>query len=241
MAVDMRRCEKCGSFYNAAKDSVCPFCVAKMEPEIGVTTPVYVEPVGMTQSEPIGMTQSEAVELGKTEAIVPEIRITEPVVSDMNAVEMTVPEIRVMETVEEPVPVQSVPVIEEPEEDYGRTVAVIKKQMGIDPVVGWLVCKNGVEKGKDYRIHAENNYIGRSETMDICIYGDETITRENHAIVTYDNIKGEFFFTPGMGRSIIRINGNVVLAPTKLNAFDEIEMGITKFVFVPLCGPDFTW
>lgn len=223
MAVDMRRCEKCGSFYNAAKDSVCPFCVEKKEAEIGVTTPIYVEPVNVMKSEPVGMTQSEPAELGKTEAVVPEIRLTEPVVSDMNAAEMPVAE------------------TEEEEDDCGRTVAVIKKQMGIDPVVGWLVCKTGVEKGKDYRIHAENNYIGRSESMDICIHGDETITRENHAIVTYDNIKGEFFFTPGMGRSIIRINGNVVLAPTKLNAFDEIEMGITKFIFVPLCGPDFTW
>ena len=236
MAVDMRRCEKCGSFYNAAKDSVCPFCVEKKEPEIGVTTPIYVEPVSVVKSEPVDMTQSEVTELGKTEAVVQEIRFTEPVVSDMNAAEMPV-----SEAVAEPVPVQYVSEPEEEEEDYGRTVAVIKKQMGIDPVVGWLVCKTGAEKGKDYRIHAENNYIGRSESMDICIHGDETITRENHAIVTYDNIKGEFFFTPGMGRSIIRINGNVVLAPTKLNAFDEIEMGITKFVFVPLCGPDFTW
>ena len=236
MAVDMRRCEKCGSFYNAAKDSVCPFCVEKKEEEIGVTTPIYVEPVIVAKSETVGMTQSEVTELGKTEAVVQEIRFTEPVVSDMNAAEMPV-----SEAVAESVPVQYVSEPEEEEEDCGRTVAVIKKQMGIDPVVGWLVCKTGVEKGKDYRIHAENNYIGRSESMDICIHGDETITRENHAIVTYDNIKGEFFFTPGMGRSIIRINGNVVLAPTKLNAFDEIEMGITKFVFVPLCGPDFTW
>lgn len=236
MAVDMRRCEKCGSFYNAAKDNVCPFCLEKVESEIGVTTPIYVEPVIVAKSEPVGMTQSEPAELGKTEAVVQEIRFTEPVVSDMNAAEMPV-----SEAVAESVPVQYVSEPEEEEEDYGRTVAVIKKQMGIDPVVGWLVCKTGVEKGKDYRIHAENNYIGRSESMDICIHGDETITRENHAIVTYDNIKGEFFFTPGMGRSIIRINGNVVLAPTKLNAFDEIEMGITKFVFVPLCGPDFTW
>ena len=236
MAVDMRRCEKCGSFYNAAKDSVCPFCVEKKEAEIGVTTPIYVEPVSVAKSEPVGMTQSEVTELGKTEAVVQEIHFIEPVVSDMNAAEMSV-----SEAVAEPVPVQYVSEPEEEEDDCGRTVAVIKKQMGIDPVVGWLVCKTGAEKGKDYRIHAENNYIGRSESMDICIHGDETITRENHAIVTYDNIKGEFFFTPGMGRSIIRINGNVVLAPTKLNAFDEIEMGITKFVFVPLCGPDFTW
>lgn len=31
-----------------------------------------------------------------------------------------------------------------------------------DPVVGWLVCIKGATKGTDYRIHSQNNYIGRS-------------------------------------------------------------------------------
>jgi len=218
MAVDMRRCSKCGSFYNAAKDSTCPFCSDNGEDKLGKTTPVYMEPVPVTSKEP--------TTLGKTEAAV----------SDINAIE----EIADL-AIDTPIIEEVMTEADIAEKDYGRTVAVITKQMGIDPVVGWLVCKSGEEKGKDYRIHAENNYIGRGEAMDICIRGDETITRDNHAIITYDNIKGEYFFTPGMGRSIIRINENVVLAPTKLNAYDEIEMGTTKFVFVPLCGPHFMW
>ena len=37
------------------------------------------------------------------------------------------------------------------------------------PVVGWLVCIEGPSKGKDYRMIAEKNFIGRSPEMDIRI------------------------------------------------------------------------
>lgn len=45
--------------------------------------------------------------------------------------------------------------------DRGQTIALVQKEMGIDPVVGWLVCISGAEKGRDYRIHSDNNFIGR--------------------------------------------------------------------------------
>src|SRR5690242_13732720 len=31
-----------------------------------------------------------------------------------------------------------------------------------DPVVGWLVCVEGPDRGKDYRLHSEKNFVGRS-------------------------------------------------------------------------------
>lgn len=37
------------------------------------------------------------------------------------------------------------------------------------PVVGWLVCTDGVNKGTDYRLHQGRNFIGRSPEMDVCI------------------------------------------------------------------------
>src|SRR5258708_3260880 len=51
---------------------------------------------------------------------------------------------------------------------------------GIDAVVGWLVCVHGRNRGRDYRIRSENNTVGRSENMDICISGDDLISRERH-------------------------------------------------------------
>jgi hypothetical protein len=125
--------------------------------------------------------------------------------------------------------------------DAGRTVAIIKEELGIDPVVGWLVSVEGTEKGRDYRIHTDNNFIGRGEKMDICIRGDDTISRENHAVLTYDARGKTFYFAAGDGRSIVRLNDKPIFAATEINAYDVIEVGKTKMVFVPLCGEKFEW
>ena len=110
-----------------------------------------------------------------------------------------------------------------------------------DPVVGWLVCLSGNEKGRDYRIHADNNFIGRDRHMDICISGDETISRDKHAVIAYDNRDRVFYFAPGDGRSIVRLNGKAVLSTTEIKAYDKIELGKTELLFVPLCGEGFDW
>lgn len=123
----------------------------------------------------------------------------------------------------------------------GRTVAMIQKDMGIDPVVGWLVCTDGSEKGRDYRIHSDNNYIGRSERMDICIRGDETISRENQAVITFDSLDKAYYFSPGDGRSIVRVNGRAIFQTTTLEAYDKVMVGKTELLFVPLCGERFEW
>lgn len=125
--------------------------------------------------------------------------------------------------------------------DEGKTIGVVQQQMGIDPVTGWLVNIRGPEKGQDYKIHSDNNYIGRSENMDICIRGDQTISRERHAIIAYDTREKLFYFAPGDGRSINRVNGKAVLNMVLLNPYDEIEIGCTKLVFVPFCGERFEW
>jgi len=130
---------------------------------------------------------------------------------------------------------------ERPGNDDGRTVARIKEELGIDPVVGWLVCIDGKEKGRDYRIHTDNNFIGRSEKMDICIRGDDTISRENHAVVSFDARDKIYYFSPGDGRSIVRLNDKAIFATAELHAYDVIEIGQTKLIFMPLCGEAFEW
>ncbi|MCX4320860.1 MAG: FHA domain-containing protein [Lachnospiraceae bacterium] len=126
-------------------------------------------------------------------------------------------------------------------EDDGRTVALIKVKQGIDPVTGWLIALDGSEKGRDYRIHTDNNYIGRSEKMDICIRGDETISRENQAVITYDSVEKVYYFSPGEGRSIVRLNNKAIFQTTELKAYDRITLGKTVLLFVPLCGENFEW
>lgn len=125
--------------------------------------------------------------------------------------------------------------------DVGVTVAMVRKKTGLDPVVGWLVCIKGPEKGRDYRIRSERNGIGRGADMAICVGGDEAISRENHAFISFNPRKGSFRIAPGDGRGMTYLNGEEVDVPMPLTAYDRIELGQTHLMFVPLCGEHFSW
>lgn len=131
-------------------------------------------------------------------------------------------------------------------EEYGATMPINYDRGGINekaaqPVTGWLVCIEGPEKGKDYRLHEEYNYIGRSSHMDVSIPGDVTVSRENHAIIAYDTQERMFFFAPSSGASIVRHNGKAVLSNVELKYGDRLQIGKGIFLFVPLCGEMFQW
>ncbi|MBP2239872.1 hypothetical protein J2Z40_000425 [Cytobacillus eiseniae] len=123
----------------------------------------------------------------------------------------------------------------------GKTVAVIRKKMGIDPIVGWFVCIEGADKGKDYKIRSERNFIGRSDKMDIRIAGDEAISRENHAIVSYSPKKRLFRIYPGDSRGLVYLNDEEVIKADELQRYDIVEIGKTKLMFIPFCSDQFDW
>lgn len=127
------------------------------------------------------------------------------------------------------------------EAEAGVTVGYFHKKIGIDPVVGWLVCIEGPDRGRDFRLHAERNFIGRSEKMDVCIRGDDTISRENHAIISFNPRANTFKVQPGDGRGLVFLNGEDLDVPTILKPYDLIELGQSKLFFVPFCGEKFQW
>ncbi len=127
------------------------------------------------------------------------------------------------------------------ESDIGKTVGVFQKKMSFEPVVGWLVCIEGPERGKDYRIYGKNNTIGRSEKMDICLKGDTSISRENHARLAYDKRHNAFHIIPADGTNSVYLNDEPVYVPMTLKANDIIEIGDYKLCFVPFCNDKFTW
>lgn len=108
-------------------------------------------------------------------------------------------------------------------------------------VCGWLVCVAGVRKGKDYKVTAGKNFIGRADDMDIQILGDNKISRRNHSVIVYDEKNGETKLLPGDSNGIVYLNGDGVYTPQDLNSYDVIEMGESQFVYVPFCGENFTW
>ena len=126
-------------------------------------------------------------------------------------------------------------------DEENKTVGVFKDDYNLDPVVGWLVCIDGPEKGKDYKLWAKINTIGRSEKMDVCIKKDKTISKENHARLAYDPKHNNFQLIPADSTNNIYVNEEPVYIPVKLNAYDTVELGKSKAVFVPLCSSRFTW
>ena len=116
-----------------------------------------------------------------------------------------------------------------------------KTSSAVRPVTGWLVCVEGAEKGKEFRLHSDMNYIGSSRSNDVVLASDPTVSRERHAMIAYDSRGKIFFFAPANGSSLVRQNGRPVLSTVELKKGDRIEIGEGVYVFVPLCGEDFEW
>lgn len=117
--------------------------------------------------------------------------------------------------------------------------AVLEEE--IEPVCGWLVCVDGARVGMDYAIRNGKNFVGRGDEMDIQILGDNSISRKNHTVIVYDQKKRSTVILPGESAGLAYLNGEAVYVPMDLKAYDEIELGQSRFVFVPFCGEHFEW
>ena len=110
-----------------------------------------------------------------------------------------------------------------------------------EPVVGWLVCLEGPDRGKDFRLRIEKNYIGRSQSMDVMIEGDNTVSRERHGLVIFDPKRRAFWVLPGEASGLVYLNGELVNTPMEMQRDDVIELGQTKLVLIPFCGDRYSW
>ncbi len=111
-----------------------------------------------------------------------------------------------------------------------------------DPVVGWLVIVEGHGKGHALQLSYGMNSIGRNKTERICLnFGDEEISRNKHAIVTYDPRGRKFYVQHGGGKNLSYLGEQPLLVPAELHGGEEILLGQTTLRFVPFCGEDFDW
>ena len=127
------------------------------------------------------------------------------------------------------------------QEKDNRTVGEFKRKLGYEPVVGWLVCVEGPEVGKDYRLFGRINSIGRAEGNDVVLAQEHTVSQKNHVRLAYDAKHNNFQLIPGEGTNVTYLNDEPLYVPQKLNAYDVLEMGDTKLIFVPLCSERFRW
>lgn len=211
---------KNGHRYNPELTSSCPECALLYDriPEREGT----VELVGMNPVEHIDETQ-ELWGGGDSGSTIPLIRNKE------DKMDKTAPVLNHSAEVDE----------------IGKTMMVDRSGNFISKkeqnITGWLVCVAGPEKGRDYRLHNENNFIGRGSKNDVCIPSDATISSDKHCVITYDSESRKFYIGLFAGASIIRLNNQPVLMAQELKTGDKIRIGQCTFLFVPLCGENFEW
>ena len=86
------------------------------------------------------------------------------------------------------------------------------------------------------------NSIGRGDGNHVQVdFGDEAISRDAHAYVTYDNEARSFQLSHGGKTNLVRLNDAPVLAADGLTHGDTVRIGATSLRFVALCGADFDW
>ncbi len=125
------------------------------------------------------------------------------------------------------------------EEDAIKTLAYIEEN--IEPVVAWLVCIEGSEKGKDYKLKDGRNFVGSNFDMDICILGDEKIAKDNHFSISYNSKQRVFVISPGITGNIVYVDKKALYETKVLENFSLVEVSNTKLVFIQFCGDNFSW
>ena len=110
-----------------------------------------------------------------------------------------------------------------------------------EPVVGWLVCVKGEYIGQSFNLKAGQNFIGRALNMDVPLAKDTSVSRNKHAILTYDPQNRVFYIQPGESSGLTHINGSLLLSPQTIQAYEKIKVGNSELVFVPCCGEQFAW
>ena len=120
------------------------------------------------------------------------------------------------------------------------TIAIAPKPPLVYPVVGWLVCISGPERGRSYPIHPEYNYVGRDARMDICI-NDSVISHENQFVIAYVSKTRRFYASSAGGKNITELNGLPLMQREELHAYDRFSVGTTTLLFIPFCGEQFGW
>jgi hypothetical protein len=111
-----------------------------------------------------------------------------------------------------------------------------------DPVVGWLVVTKGPGKGAGLRLGPGMNSVGRDESNRVAInFGDNSISRDKHCIVTYEPKRRVYYIQNEGGTNLTYVGDAVVLQAQQLHNGEIIQIGGTELRFVALCGEDFSW
>lgn len=113
---------------------------------------------------------------------------------------------------------------------------------GDQPVTGWLVVVKGPGRGNFAPIGLGRNSVGRSPQARVALcFGDDTISRDSHIVISYDHRGRQFFLQPGEGQNLSYLNDAPIMGPVPLEDGALIALGETEAKFVAFCGSEFDW
>lgn len=108
--------------------------------------------------------------------------------------------------------------------------------------VGWLVIISDQGRGASFVLKDGVSNIGRGDDQTVRLdFGDNSISRSNHASVAYDAEQGSFFVGHGGKTNLVRLNNAPLLSTEQLNSGDCIKVGQTVLRFMAFCGESFSW
>jgi hypothetical protein len=108
--------------------------------------------------------------------------------------------------------------------------------------VGWVLVSDGPGRGECFTLEAGMSQIGRAEDQAIQLdFGDNSISRVNHAAIVYDANTHTFTLGHGGKKNIVRLNGSPVISNETMTTGDEVKIGETTLRFVALCTEEFNW
>lgn len=114
------------------------------------------------------------------------------------------------------------------------------KKIGECRAAGWLVCIEGSMKGDSFTLYEGANHIGRASHMDVILFKEATVSRENHAVITY-NSKARTFRLESEHTDSVLYNRQGYTGPQTLKPYDRIQLGDCILSFIPFCGEHFAW
>lgn len=107
--------------------------------------------------------------------------------------------------------------------------------------VGWLVCIEGTMIGESFCLREGDNFIGRAANMDVALIYETTVSREKHAVISYDPEKNVCVLYSPNHQEQTFCNAKKVKTKRTLKNRDVITLGNCSFIFVPFCNSSFSW
>lgn len=229
--MNLVRCEK-GHFYDKDKHGAsCPYCAqvaaAKTaQPPSGVSLPNEKQPAG--KPEPNALQAEQPLR----RPLASQPTVSQPVPEQQNPPCQTSPQAS---------PFPASDGVQTDSQEDNCTIGYYSRVIGVEPVVGWLVCIEGEYRGESFKLKSGRNFIGRAANMDVVLSADHSISRFKHAAVIYEPRSRQFIVATGESRELCYLNGEVVLSNMKMNAYDILNLGATSLMLIPCCGERFSW